>query len=122
MRTLFPAAIACCLLISFLSCSGHTIFGYDVGDLTYLETYATKFVDKKYIDKFHVMFVHLEDLVKVLVEKKAEITAVTSNTMEKIKGDFSAGSGESVCTPGDTICEKEASIPNTANEQGRPRY
>jgi hypothetical protein len=122
MRVLSTAAIACCLLISFTSCSGHTIFGFDVGDLTYVETFATKYVDKKYIDKFHVLFAQVEDLVKVLGEKKTEITSVTTEAIGKIAGDFSAGSGESVCAPGDAIREKEAFIPNTANELGKPRY
>ena len=123
MRVLFPAAIACCLVISFTSCSGRTLFGYEVGDVSYLEkyvgdltvleAYATKYFDKVYAQ--------IEELVKVIADKKPESPAAT-NEIEKIAGDFSAGSGESVCTPGDAICEKEAFTPKTANEQGRPRY
>jgi hypothetical protein len=117
MRVLSLAIFACYLLFSFTSCSGHTVFGFDVGDLTYVETYAAKYVDKKYIDKFHVLFAQVEELVKVLGVKIPEITSVTTSAIGKMAGDFSAGSGESVCTPGDATCEKEAPIPKAETEQ-----
>lgn len=113
MRVLTPAAIACCLLISFTSCSGLTVFGYDLGDYSELENYVTNYVDQ--------LTVQMEVMMKSFTDMNAKITTDISIPTEKIADDFSAGSGDSVCAPGDAICEKEAATPKSANEQGRPR-
>lgn len=55
-------------------------------------------------------------------EPSNRIAITPTEPAAKVADDFSAGSGESVCSAGDAICEASASTPKLANAEGVPRY